>query len=74
MCSRTPATVYAGNNRGVFKSTDGGTSWIAVNNCLTNVGVEYRDWRRAFQEYKWRRYVHPPVLYTYYKIALERFQ
>src|SRR5437879_12479954 len=33
----TPATLYAGTDRsGVFKSTDGGESWSAVNTGLPN--------------------------------------
>jgi hypothetical protein len=36
----TPATVYAGTpGGGVFKSTDGGASWAAVNSGLTNTNV-----------------------------------
>jgi len=31
-----PTTVYAGTNAGVFKSTNGGGSWSAVNTGLTN--------------------------------------
>src|SRR5438034_1355723 len=35
----TPATLYGGTNpNGVFKSTDGGTSWTAVNSGLTGFG------------------------------------
>ncbi len=37
----TPATLYAGGNHpwGVFKSTDGGGSWTAVNAGLTNLNI-----------------------------------
>src|SRR5438445_4963299 len=36
----TPATLYAGTYRsGVFKSTDGGGSWSAVNTGLPNLNV-----------------------------------
>ena len=31
----TPTTVYAGTSQGVFKTTDGGTSWSPVNTGLT---------------------------------------
>jgi len=43
---QTPATLYAGTNflgktgGGVFKSTDGGASWSAVNAGLTNLQVK----------------------------------
>ena len=30
----TPATVYAGADRGIYKSVDAGNSWTAVNNGL----------------------------------------
>ena len=30
-----PSTLYAGTNAGVFKSTDGGTSWAAINSGVT---------------------------------------
>ena len=34
---QTPAIIYAGTDvGGVFKSTDSGTSWSAINNGLTN--------------------------------------
>src|SRR5438874_32924 len=33
----TPATLYAGTNAGVFKSTDGGGSWSAINTSLPSV-------------------------------------
>jgi photosystem II stability/assembly factor-like uncharacterized protein len=36
---QTPATVYAGTNVGVFKSTDGGSFWIASNTGLTDLVV-----------------------------------
>lgn len=36
---QTPATVYAGTDVGVFKSTDGGSSWIASNTGLTDLVV-----------------------------------
>ena len=35
----TPTTLYAGTYGGVFKSTDGGGSWSAVNTGLTNTEV-----------------------------------
>ena len=35
----TPATVYAGNDAGVFKSTNGGENWTAINTGLTNAYV-----------------------------------
>jgi len=28
---QNPTTLYAGTNSGIFKSTDGGTSWISIN-------------------------------------------
>lgn len=31
-----PTTVYAGTNRGVFKTVDGGTNWSAANNGFIN--------------------------------------
>jgi ligand-binding sensor domain-containing protein len=34
-----PGTVYAGTPAGVFKSTDGGTTWAAANTGLTNLVV-----------------------------------
>ena len=34
-----PATLYAGTRVGVFKSTNGGASWSAVNTGLTNTHV-----------------------------------
>jgi photosystem II stability/assembly factor-like uncharacterized protein len=37
---QNPRTVYAGTyGRGVFKTTDGGTSWSAVNSGLTTLSV-----------------------------------
>jgi photosystem II stability/assembly factor-like uncharacterized protein len=37
---KTPTTLYAGTrNGGVFKSTDGGGNWNAVNTGLTDLGV-----------------------------------
>ena len=36
---QVPATVYAGTNVGVFKSTDGGSFWIASNTGLTDLVV-----------------------------------
>jgi photosystem II stability/assembly factor-like uncharacterized protein len=37
---QNPRTVYAGvGGRGVFKTTDGGTSWSAVNSGLTTLSV-----------------------------------
>ena len=35
----TPATLYAGTYGGVFKSTDGGGNWHAVNTGLTDTPV-----------------------------------
>jgi hypothetical protein len=36
----TPATLYVGTSGGgVFKSTDGGGNWSAVNTCLSNNDV-----------------------------------
>ena len=35
----TSSTVYAGTNRGVLKSTDGGTHWCAINTDLTTLVV-----------------------------------
>ena len=37
---QTPTTLYAGTSRGVYKSTDGGTSWRAVNTGLTDLNVQ----------------------------------
>ena len=34
--ARNPQIVYAGSGRGVFKSSDGGASWQAVNEGLTD--------------------------------------
>ena len=31
--------VYAGTGSGVFRSTDGGTNWVAVNSGLTTLSV-----------------------------------
>src|SRR5262245_6001269 len=36
----TPAVLYAGTYEGVFKSTNGGGSWSAINTGLTDMGVE----------------------------------
>ncbi len=36
---QTPDIIYAGTGGGVFKSTDGGASWSAINNGLTNTYV-----------------------------------
>lgn len=36
----TPATLYAGTNGGVFKSTNGGANWAAINTGLTNQGIQ----------------------------------
>src|SRR5262249_5908493 len=37
---RTPTTLYAGTSvDGVFKSTDGGSSWVAANTGLTNTPI-----------------------------------
>ena len=35
----TPTTLYAGTGGGVFKSTDGGANWSAVNSGLTSTCV-----------------------------------
>ena len=35
----TPTTLYAGTGGGVFKSTNGGGNWSAVNTGLTNTNV-----------------------------------
>src|SRR5450759_2663750 len=35
----TPATLYAGTNNGVFKSTDSGGTWADANKGLTNLNV-----------------------------------
>jgi photosystem II stability/assembly factor-like uncharacterized protein len=37
---QTPTTLYAGTYDGVFQSTDGGASWSAANNGLTNTDVQ----------------------------------
>ena len=37
---QTPDIIYAGTGGGVFKSTDGGASWSAFNNGLTNTIVQ----------------------------------
>ena len=37
---QTPDIIYAGTGGGVFKSTDGGASWSAFNNGLTNTVVQ----------------------------------
>jgi len=34
-----PTTLYAGTDGGVYKSTDGGANWQAINTGLTNLGV-----------------------------------
>ena len=34
-----PSTIYAGSGNGVFKSTNGGRTWSAMNNGLTNRNV-----------------------------------
>lgn len=34
-----PSTIYAGTGSGVFKSTNGGSSWTAMNNGLTDTRV-----------------------------------
>ena len=36
---RTPSTIYAAGDRGVFKSSDGGDTWKAVNNGIANTGI-----------------------------------
>ncbi len=37
----TPTTIYAGSNEsGVFKSVDGGASWVAMNDGLTDLTVQ----------------------------------
>src|SRR5258708_7372594 len=33
---QTPSTLYAGSSHGIWKSTDGGGQWNAVNNGFTN--------------------------------------
>ena len=35
----TPATLYAGTGGGVFRSTNGGGSWTAINTGLANLSV-----------------------------------
>jgi hypothetical protein len=35
----TPTTVYAGTDRGVFRSTDAGDTWNTFNTGLANLGV-----------------------------------
>ena len=35
----TPTTLYAGTRDGVFKTTDGGTSWSSVNTGLANLDI-----------------------------------
>ena len=35
-----PSTLYAGTDHGVFKSTDGGAAWSAVNTGLPSTGVD----------------------------------
>ena len=35
----TPTTLYAGTVTGMFKSTDGGGKWFAINTGLTNTRV-----------------------------------
>ena len=39
--SPTPSTVYCGNDGGLFKSTDGGTTWIALNSGGLQLGLVY---------------------------------
>src|SRR6185369_5899111 len=34
-----PSTVYAGTSSGVFKTTNGGRTWTAINNGLSNRNV-----------------------------------
>jgi len=36
----TPTTLYSGNQNGVFKSTNGGTSWTAANSGLRQTAVQ----------------------------------
>ncbi len=36
---QTPSTIYTGTDGGLFKSTDGGASWSASNNGLTNTHI-----------------------------------
>jgi ligand-binding sensor domain-containing protein len=36
---QAPDTLYAGTDNGVFKSTNGGTNWTAINSGLTDTGV-----------------------------------
>lgn len=38
---QNPATVYAGTRGGVFKSTDGGSTWSPMNNGLPGPGIEF---------------------------------
>jgi len=35
----TPATLYAGTNSGVFKSTDSGSTWVAANTGLASLSI-----------------------------------
>ena len=65
----TPSTLYAGTDGGgVFKSTNGGAAWSAVNIGLTNTYVDALaidpatpstlyagTWRRRVQEHERRR-------------------
>ena len=37
---QTPSTLYAGTGNGVFRSTDGGASWTAVNSGLTSLAID----------------------------------
>jgi hypothetical protein len=39
MDPQTSSTLYAGTDNGVFRSIDGGASWIAVNSGLTSLGI-----------------------------------
>ena len=48
----TPTTLYAGTERGVYKSTDGGDTWAGVNNGLARPGTKtYDRWHKAVREY-----------------------
>ena len=34
-----PTTIYSGTDSGIFKSNDGGVSWVAINSGLTNTNI-----------------------------------
>ncbi len=38
---QSPATVYAGTRGGIFKSTDGGSTWSPMNTGLPRPGIEF---------------------------------